>query len=282
MKRALLLAWAALMSSLAATPAAAQTYVPAVWFSGGSFYYAAYDAPGNYCCGRIFSVDQIYGNIGPAWPGAYNALGDPLQFGTRFTNWVRSVGLEYVNTYSGNTPAHIVKFFLSDGQANFNSLSCWQSGCGGNNLVLEFCCVPNDGIPRATILTYNTYDPWSSSMFISHPSGGGPTQTVYPFVVWQGGQGQPFVPDMFGGGGFYQGVLSPDQQQYAGPGVGGLNAGTDFFHWTQWDTGVLEHPTISQGGNTSTYPFNSESGAQWAPLSLGSYLIPEDYTMGPE
>lgn len=276
---------AALAAALVLTPPAAmgqayyiyQNFNPAVWWSGGSFYYAGYDAGGDYCCGRIFTTNQIYGNLGPVWWGATNALGDPLQFGTRYTNWARSVGLEFVNTDSGGTPAHITKFFLSDGTANFNAFSCWSSGCPGNNMVVEFCCVPNDGVPHAEIITYNTYAPEQSTLTVDG------SWSVGPFVVYKGGQGQPFIPDFYGGGSFYQGILSPEEAQYGpSPSIGGFNGGSDFLYWTQWDTGIAPQSYLIQSGNTYTYPFNSESGAQWAPGALGGYMQPEDYTMGPD
>src|SRR5258707_8077509 len=79
------------------TTAKAQGYFePGVWFSGGAAYYSAWNGPSpNLCCGRIFTVNQFYGNVSYAyWPGANSILGDSLQFATRFTNWNRSVGLE--------------------------------------------------------------------------------------------------------------------------------------------------------------------------------------------
>lgn len=276
--RKLLFAILVLVLSLA-SPAKAQHYTPGIWLSGGSYAYAAWDGPfPDLCCGRIFATNQFYGNVSYAvWPGANNAFGDPLQFATRFTNWNRSVGLEYVNVPNGGQGSgHITKFFVSDGNANFNDFSCWGAGCSGNNMVIEFCCVPDDGRVHAEVLTYNTYNPETSSLVVDG------SWTVYPFMVYKGGQEQPFSPDMQAGGTYLQGIATPTYVQDSGnPWVGGMAGGTDFFLWSQWDTGVGERISISQSGNTLTYPFNPESGAQWQLLSIGSSIPPEDYWMGP-
>ena len=143
-------------------------------------------------------------------------------------------------------------------------------------MVIQFCCIPDDGHAHAEVLYYNTYNPWESTLRIDG------SRTVYPFDVYKGGQEEPFSPDLQAGGGFQQGLASPAYVQDSGNlSVGGMAGGTSLLLWTQWDTGIGERITLTQQGSTALYPTNSTSGQTWSPYTVNSSIPPEDYLLGP-